>query len=76
MFNSRDLALYKAELHTQGWNPYLHQPQHGDPTLGPDISAVLGANTCTIKKFPPTKYIECDCGYTGSEFSLYFLNRY
>lgn len=31
-----------------------------------------GDNTCTIKKFPPTRYIEYDCGYTGSEFSFLF----
>lgn len=72
----RSCRLYKAELHTQGWNPYLHQSQHRDSALGPDIAAVLGDNTCSIKKFPSTRYIEHDCGYTESDSVLYFLNRY
>lgn len=76
LFNSTDLVLYKAEMHTQGWNLYLQQSQHGDSTLGPDISAVLGTTLALSKNFLPQDTLNMIVAIQGVNSVFYFLNRY
>lgn len=72
VFNSTDLAGSKRQ--TCAFKDeilYLYRSWYRYLTLGPDTAVVL--YIYSIKKIPPPRYVECDCGYTGSESSPAFF---